>query len=1695
MRLPTSASSTLLSFLLLAIVAALAGPARADRIELSRGGIAARLSWQTVGDPSSLNLAGGATIDESGAPALPVETLRISLPFGHRASSVQIRIEGWEPIGDVAQLPLVASSINSEGDIVAQRHHGDALNYRPGEIFPASPALLKGTALLHGYSIAYVDVFPVRVLEDGRLERMSGYAVELSTLLDEALEPALRAVAWPGLEESDRAAVRQIVDNPNELPLHAPPRGIDPALRAAEKTPLILQGPVDYLIVTVPELVAEFQPLADDRIRRGLSSAVVTTDWILANYRQGADMQETVRAFLKQAYAEWGLQYVLFGGDADVLAPRYVRTIYYPVGSYTDIPADLYFAALDGNWNRNGNGIYGDAYLDFLNTGDDVDFIAELAFGRAPVRTPAEVALFVDKTLEYEAPTNPQIYGNALFFSEVLFPSAWNGVDPINLDGATYSENIIFNSILGGGNLVQSFRLYENYNAYFGAEAETKAACMDSMQTGHFGLVNHIGHGFYYNASVGDNNIFVADAALLNNGPNYFFLHALNCSSSAFDFECLMETFIRNPNGGSVATIGSARSAFPTTADKYQQEFYKKLYVENVLRIGDAVNQAREGFTGSAFAETVDRWTQFVYTLLGDPALRLWRGVPSVPTVTHPVSVARGAQSMLVDVDVGGGGLVAVSVVAQGPNGRAVRGTTALSGQVTLDLQDLASGPGSIQLTCSGQGIQPFTASIPIAAPVGGQVATSLESVNDDNVAPSAGDADGKIDAGETVELFFRFQNNGSGSSLNGVTATLQDLQAQPGVTVLDGAISVGTLSGGANVVDNEPFVVSFAPTVADGKVVTLELDVTDGVTHWTEDVSIVVVAPQLAVTRLRLDDTVSGNGDGISQVGETMRLYVELGNFGAGLTNSVTGVLSTASGNVTLIDANNSWSALNLKTPSEGVGFFALSESNVSSENFVLLTLTDEHGRQLLHWFELRKPAAPATPQIDTSLGVNTIALRTDRQVGEPHFAGYRFYRSTAVSGPFQEQTEFALQRTGFFHDIGLEPLTRYYYYASTVDSFAVEGPGSAVVSASTSPPEAAGGFPIMLGRELSGPVAVGDMRGDGTLVATFGADFLYAIDSGGQELVDGDNDSQTLGPLAGPPAPNNRFTPSGVTLADLDGDGSMELIGSNWQNAQLYIVRDDGSPFPGWPKSIGSRSWGTPAVGDLDDNGDLEIVVNTVSAWTYVFNHDGTDFYDGDANPATIGRFHSRPGESFNRSTPALLDVDNDGTLELLFGSHIRTGADNFVYALKNNATNATGWPKNLGPSGYNVGSISCADMDNDLTMEIVFLCDNDQMYVWHPSGADKAGFPKAFISNAGNRDSVTPSPAFGDFDGDGALEMVVVSIVGADDAYVSIMNHDGTVWPGWPQHVPGLSEGSPVVGDLNGDNSPDVVFGIGGGGDGNPDILFAWNDDATPVEGFPIYLAGAAKSTPVITDFDVDGDVDLVFAGFDRFLHVWDMPFPYRAKHSYWPTFHGNNHRDGVFRVLVTPVGELEFALSPSRDGVVVRVLADGALPEKSNWALDRRSVAGEVEGEWQPLAERLTFVDGELYFLDRSVSVGSSYRYRVRDASGSQSATSQKYFAPAVRLVLEQNSPNPFNPSTTLWFVVPGDASAMVPTSLIVHDLAGRAVRTLHDGPLAAGEQRFVWNGTDESGAPVASGTYVALLRAAGERRSVKMTLLK
>lgn len=93
--------------------------------------------------------------------------------------------------------------------------------------------------------------------------------------------------------------------------------------------------------------------------------------------------------------------------------------------------------------------------------------------------------------------------------------------------------------------------------------------------------------------------------------------------------------------------------------------------------------------------------------------------------------------------------------------------------------------------------------------------------------------------------------------------------------------------------------------------------------------------------------------------------------------------------------------------------------------------------------------------------------------------------------------------------------------------------------------------------------------------------------------------------------------------------------------------------------------------------------------------------------------------------------------------------------------------------------------------------------------------------------------------------------------------------------------------------------------------------------------------------------------------------------------------------------------------------------------------------------------------------------------------------------ADRLMLLQNSPNPFNPTTRISLQLPTQCHA----NLSVYDASGGLVRTLVDGVLPAGFRSVVWDGRDQRGRAVASGVYFYRLSSAAGTLTRKMVFLK
>ncbi len=135
------------------------------------------------------------------------------------------------------------------------------------------------------------------------------------------------------------------------------------------------------------------------------------------------------------------------------------------------------------------------------------------------------------------------------------------------------------------------------------------------------------------------------------------------------------------------------------------------------------------------------------------------------------------------------------------------------------------------------------------------------------------------------------------------------------------------------------------------------------------------------------------------------------------------------------------------------------------------------------------------------------------------------------------------------------------------------------------------------------------------------------------------------------------------------------------------------------------------------------------------------------------------------------------------------------------------------------------------------------------------------------------------------------------------------------------------------------------------------------------------------------------------------------------------------------------------------------------------------------QWTQLDQQLERLDLEPLQLER---LRQDLRLIYESHSGQRLVLPQAFS-------LEQNQPNPFNPSTTISYQIPEGDSPLV--SLMIYDLRGRLVRTLVEELRGPGSYNAFWDGTDHSGRQVPSGIYLYRLKAGNYSQARKMVLVK
>jgi hypothetical protein len=1047
----------------------------------------------------------------------------------------------------------------------------------------------------------------------------------------------------------------------------------------------------------------------------------------------------------------------------------------------------------------------------------------------------------------------------------------------VDLDGARLAEDVL--AFTDRNPSLSVKRLYENHTepSYRpGALPESRTAVLAELNLG-YGLALHVGHGYRNSMSVGDVSIVNADVSALTNGNKLFNLYAIDCTSSAIDFPCIGEAFLKNPNGGAVTVVGSTRFDFPTAGRAYQQEYFRLFFQDSVSAVGELQARQKLPFLPYAFYDGVNRWTQMTLLMLGDPELRMYNGAFRTLDVSGPSSFSLGDSSFTVSVLVGGQPLANARVTAYKANDEFRSVLTGASGSVTVPFRP--DSTGAFTLTVTAYNAKPFQVTLNVTAAAGAALSEAALTVDDDNLDGTSGNGNGLADAGEVVDLRVALRNRGGASTSGAVSGTLST--TDPNVTLVNASGAWGAIAAGATGNPLATFRISVPAGVPDQREVAFSLVLWDGVRSWREAFPLTLHAPELDHHENVIVETV-GNNNGRPTTGETAQYTVRVRNAGSGVARGVTAVLRALNASATVTDSTSTVGDIAAGATAQGDAFVF---SVTGAAPLFQLEIRDALQVRRTQTLDLTFPglvqAVSATGEADA------VKLLWNQNI-ESDLAGYNIYRATNSAGPFVKANTIPTGRTAYYHDEGLQTLTRFYYRVTAVDSSGNESSVGSTISISTNPPTHAI-FPVPMGRNTPSSVAWEFMYGtdQGTVVS--GADVLYVMGADGSAPVDADGAGATLGDFT----TRGSYYASAPAMSVLKSGEGMSVIGTAWGNdlsfpaadsAGLFVFDGQGRMRPGFPLLTPYSVWSAPTVADLDGDGGMEMAFGSNGDKFYVMRENGQELRDGDSNPATRGVFKVMNG-GFHPSTAAAADIDGDGLPELVVG-----GGDNRLYVWNADGSNVPGFPLLLNGPVWSSPAVAYLDGPGDTSPEIIFSTANDSVYVLNANGTRRTGWPVWFRTSGVSK---SPSPAIADMNNDGFADIVMMGTNGG----VYVLKRDGQLLFPWGNIrytalTSSASESSPVVADINGDGLPDVVCG------GEEGLLYAFSGlDASTLPGFPIKLAGEIRGAPALGDIDRDGKTEIMLAGWDRNLYIWDYDFTFSpGRPAPWPQFHHDARHTG-------------------------------------------------------------------------------------------------------------------------------------------------------------------------------------------------------
>lgn len=775
-----------------------------------------------------------------GNPTLPWQSVSLLLPQGQEAASIHVELSDFVELEGVFNLYPAQKPRPISSEEVIPFAKNEAV-YRSAETYPSRNYSNVSTQYLNGVAFAFSGFTPLRyVPATGKVSYAQTVTVTVETTTSR--DDHSRKL-W--LTPENEASIQRLAQNPTVLSTYNK-RGRE-------------IGGYDMLVITAEEWIPSFGEYLNLYNSKGFRTLIVALEDIYASM-EGRDEQEQIRNFIIQEYENNGIQMVSLGGDVSIVPYRSLWC-FAQEGYEDQLPADMYYACLDGTLNDDGDDRWGEV-------GED-DMLPELGIGRLPFNNETQFQTIMHKTFSYlQSPVLGE-FTSPILGAEHLGDGYYGSDDMERLIGTNSDYDYT----------TTGYPEEYNFKRYYATPSHSwsGSAFRDVIGTGGQ-YVHHVGHANtdvvanWSMGAMGDNYFAGNDGT----NHNYMLFHSHGCICGDFSHACILEKMVTIQTGFVVCTGNSRYGWYVPWGDgmaaHIHREFMDAYCNDRIASVGMALREAKIATAPWVVIPYIDeqgnpvgeengclRWNLYCLNVLGDAALCPWFEEPFTPNVVYEQGLKTGTSTTTVNVNQYGIPLSNFCVSLFDGETLLSRGITDENGDVELTFSPSLDVVDEMQLIVTGQSAWPQTFGVSGFGSGEPFVYGNITGLGDDPLSGS--------NHFVAIDIF----NKGDINAYDVHAEITADCDY---ITSFPSNFTIAELA--ANSVEHfgQGGLIEIADNIPDQTIFTLGLTTYAGDVAHTTQKSFLALAPNLQFAEIEVDDS-QGDQNGFIDQGETITLMV----------------------------------------------------------------------------------------------------------------------------------------------------------------------------------------------------------------------------------------------------------------------------------------------------------------------------------------------------------------------------------------------------------------------------------------------------------------------------------------------------------------------------------------------------------------------------------------------------------------------------------------------------------------------------------------------------------------------------------------------------------------------------------------------------------------------------------------------------